>query len=320
MMLKSKLITGLVGLTLLGSSSAFAAIQTTPTNSKATYAKTKYPIVFNHGMFGFTRLGVPEFGLDYFYQVLPDLASNGATVYATQVSPLNSTEVRGEQLVKQVEEVLAITGAKKVNLIGHSHGGPTTRYAAGVMPSKIASVTTVAGVNKGSKVADLLLSTGVGAQVVSAFVEATLMPVMNWAQGKPNLPSNMNASLKSLSTEGSLAFNKRFPNGIPTTECGQGTAVTNGIYNYSWTGNKTVTNVLDPDTIVVGLAGLAFGFTDNDGLVGTCSAHFGKVIRDDYAHNHLDEVNQILGLRGLFSPDPVELYRQHANRLKLAGL
>jgi triacylglycerol lipase len=320
MMLKSKLIIGLVGLTLLGSSSAFAAVQTTPTNSKASYAKTKYPIVFNHGMFGFTRLGTADFGLDYFYRVLPDLAKNGATVYATQVSPLNSTEIRGEQLVRQVEEVLAITGAKKVNLIGHSHGGPTTRYAAGVMPSKIASVTTVAGVNKGSKVADLLLSTGLGAAVVSSFVEATLMPVMNWAQGKPNLPTNMNASLKSLSTQGALAFNKRFPNGVPTTECGQGASVSNGIYNYSWTGNKTVTNVLDPDTLVVGLAGLAFGFSPSDGLVGTCSAHFGKVIRNDYAHNHLDEVNQIMGLRGLFSPDPVEQFRQHANRLKLAGL
>ena len=319
-MLTKHLIKSLLSLTVLSSSIAFAGIQTTPTNTKATYAKTKYPIVFNHGMFGFTRLGVPEFGLDYFYRVLPDLASNGATVFATQVSPLNSNEIRGEQMVKQVQEVLAITGAKKVNLIGHSQGGPTTRYVAGVMPSKIASVTTVAGVNKGSKVADLLLSTGLGATVVSAFVDAAIVPVINWAQANPNSPTDMNASLRSLSTAGSLAFNKRFPNGIPTSSCGDGASVNNGIYNYSWTGNKTVTNVLDPDTIIVGLAGLAFGLSDSDGLVGTCSAHFGKVIRDDYAHNHLDEVNQILGLRDVFSPDPVALFRQHANRLKSEGL
>ncbi len=319
-MLKTNLIKGIITLTLLGSSTAFAAMQTTPTNSKATYAKTKYPIVFNHGMFGFTRLGTPEFGMDYFYRVLPDLAKNGATVYATQVSPLNSSEIRGEQLVQQIEEVLAITGAQKVNLIGHSHGGPTTRYAAGIMPGKVASVTTVAGVNKGSKVADLLLSTGVGATIVSKFVEATLAPVMNWAQGKPNLPTDMMASLKSISTEGSLEFNQRFPNGVPTTACGQGAAVSNGVRQYSWSGSSTVTNLLDPDTIIVGLASLAFGFTPNDGLVGTCSSHFGTVIRDNYAHNHLDEVNMIMGLRGLFSPDPVEQFRQHANRLKSEGL
>ena len=36
--------------------------------------------------------------------------------------------------------------------------------------------------------------------------------------------------------------------------------------------------------------------------------------------NHLDEVNQMLGLRGLFSSNPVSVYRAHANRLKNAGL
>ena len=40
----------------------------------------------------------------------------------------------------------------------------------------------------------------------------------------------------------------------------------------------------------------------------------------DYRQNHLDEVNQVLGLRDWFSTDPVTLYRQHANRLKVAGL
>ncbi len=319
-MLTKHLIKSVLTLTLLSSSVAFAGLQTTTTNTKATYAKTKYPIVFNHGMFGFTRLGVPEFGMDYFYRVLPDLAKNGASVYATQVSPLNSSEVRGEQLVQQIEEVLAITGAKKVNLIGHSHGGPTTRYAAGVIPSKVASVTTVAGTNKGSKVADLLLSTGIGAPLVSSFVEATLAPIINWAQGKPNLPTDMMASLKSISTQGSAEFNARFPNGVPTTACGQGAAASNGVRQYSWSGGSTVTNLLDPDTIIVGLASLAFGTTPNDGLVGTCSSHFGTVIRDNYAHNHLDEVNLILGLRGVFSPDPVEQFRQHANRLKSEGL
>ena len=34
---------------------------------------------------------------------------------------MNSTEIRGEQTLQQVEEILAITGKAKVNLIGHSH-------------------------------------------------------------------------------------------------------------------------------------------------------------------------------------------------------
>ena len=40
---------------------------------------------------------------------------------------------------EQVEEIVAISGKPKVNLIGHSHGGPTVRYAAGAMPAMVAS-------------------------------------------------------------------------------------------------------------------------------------------------------------------------------------
>ena len=58
----------------------------------------------------------------------------------------------------------------------------------------------------------------------------------------------------------------------------------------------------------------------NDSLVSTCSAKFGKTIRDDYAWNHIDEINQFLGPRVLLSQDPVQIYREHANRLKLQGL
>lgn len=93
------------------------------------------------------------------------------------------------------------------------------------------------------------------------------------------------------------------------------------MYYYSWTGTAQTTNVLDVlDTVISQLAPLAYGNRDNDGLVGRCSTHIGQVIRDDYNHNHLDEVNMVFGLRSLFSPDPVALYRQHANRLNLQGL
>ena len=51
--------------------------------------------------------------MDYWYQILPDLARNGSTAFATRMSPFNSSELRGEQYVAQLQEVLAITGAKK---------------------------------------------------------------------------------------------------------------------------------------------------------------------------------------------------------------
>ena len=320
-MVKSIFIKLFITTLVLSTGTAHAALQTVKTNTAATYAKTKYPIVFNHGMFGFSRLGTPEFGLDYWYKILPDLAANGAIVYATQVSPLNSTEIRGEQLVAQVEEVLAITGANKVNLIGHSHGGPTTRYVAGVIPSKVASVSTVGGDHNGSKVADLVLSLGLGASLIAKFIDATFAPIINYGQNRPDLPNDTMASLRSIDSKGLEDFNKRFPAGVRKGSCGEGDYISNGIYNYSWTGSGVYTNLLDPDSILVSLGPLAFGLsTPHDGLIGTCDAHFGKVIRDNYYLNHFDEVNQVLGLRGLFSPDPVTLFRQHANRLKQQGL
>ena len=119
------------------------------------YTQTQHPIVLVHGLFGFDTLA----GVDYFYGIPHSLTRDGATVYVAQVSAANSTEVRGEQLLEQVETLLAATGATKVNLIGHSHGGPTARYVASVRPDLVASVTSIGGVNKGSKVADLVRGT-----------------------------------------------------------------------------------------------------------------------------------------------------------------
>lgn len=89
----------------------------------------------------------------------------------------------------------------------------------------------------------------------------------------------------------------------------------------SFSGNKALTNPLDPfDMALTGSSLVVDPFGDNDGLVSRCSAKFGKTIRDDYNWNHLDEVNQVMGIRSIFAADPVSVYRQHANRLKLQGL
>jgi triacylglycerol lipase len=60
-------------------------------------------------------------------------------------------------------------------------------------------------------------------------------------------------------------------------------------------------------------------FVQNDGLVSVCSSKLGRTI-GTYNQNHLDEVNQTLGLVDIFSVNPKTLFRQHANRLQNAGL
>ena len=288
----------------------------------SNYAKTKYPIVFNHGMFGFTRLGPTSLGVDYFYQILPDLARNGATVFATQVSPLETTELRGEQLLQQVDEVIALTGSPKVNLIGHSHGGPTIRYIEIVAPEKVASLTAVAGTIKGSKVADDILNNTALSVIFTVVGQYILAPAIALLEGNPNLPVSLEHSLQSISEKGAAEFNAKYPSAAIPTDCGNGQKITsNGVYHYSWTGTSQVTNIFDVvDSAISQLAPLSYKNNDNDGLVSRCNTHLGQVIRDNYDQSHLDEVNQLLGLRGLFAPDPVSQYRQQANRLKLDGL
>ncbi|MEO4046608.1 triacylglycerol lipase [Pseudomonas sp. CAU 1711] len=282
------------------------------------YTKTKYPIVLTHGMLGFDSI----LGVDYWYGIPSSLRSDGASVYVTEVSQLNSSELRGEELLEQVEEIAAISGKGKVNLVGHSHGGPTIRYVAAVRPDLVASVTSVGAPHKGSATADFIRQVppgSVGETLLAGIVNG-LGALINFLSGSSSgAQQNALAALASLNSQGAAAFNAKYPQGIPTSACGEGAYKVNGVSYYSWSGTSPLTNLLDVSDLLMGASSLTFNEA-NDGLVGRCSSHLGKVIRDNYRMNHLDEVNQIFGLTHLFETDPVTVYRQQANRLKLAGL
>lgn len=283
------------------------------------YTQTKYPIVLVHGLFGFDNIGP----VDYWYGIPSALRSDGARVYIAQVPAANSTEVRGEQLLQQVKQIIAATGAAKVNLIGHSHGGPTVRYVASVRPDLVASATSVGGVNKGSPIADIILGIAPEGSLSSAVLESVangLAQIISFLSGSPSYPQNSRAAAVSLSTAGSAKFNAAHPYGVPTTACGEGAYQARGVHYFSWSGATPYTNIFDIIDPGLALTSLAFGFAKNDGLVGSCSSRLGKVIRDDYAMNHLDEVNQTIGIVNIFETNPVTLYRQHANRLRNLGL
>ncbi|MAB25795.1 triacylglycerol lipase [Pseudomonas neustonica] len=287
--------------------------------SSSQYTKTKYPIVLAHGMLGFDSL----LGVDYWYGIPAALRKDGATVYTTEVSQLDTSEARGEQLLAQVEEIVAISGKQKVNLVGHSHGGPTARYVAAVRPDLVASVTSVGAPHKGSATADFLrqIPEGSTGEAIVAGLTNALGGFINLLSGSSSMtPQNALGSLESLNSAGAANFNARFPAGIPTSACGEGAYKVNGVRYYSWGGTSPLTNMLDVSDLITGAASLTFNGEANDGLVGRCSSHMGMVIRDNYRMNHLDEVNQFLGLTSLFETDPVTVYRQQANRLKNAGL
>jgi triacylglycerol lipase len=282
------------------------------------YTATKYPIVLCHGMAGFDSL----FGvLDYFYGIESSLTSSGAKVYITHVPQFSTSEARGEALLAQIQNIVAVSGKAKVNLIGHSHGGLDARYVASVRPDLVASVTTVGTPHKGAELATFLrtnVKSGSFNELVLSTLAGSLGTLLGLLSGHTSTQDSLGA-LDSLSKTGSATFNAKYPKGLPTTTCGEGAASVNGVRYYSWGGTSPLTNILDVGDGALGVSSLVYT-EDNDGLVGKCSSHLGTVIRDDYTMNHLDEVNQVFGLTALFATNPKTVFRTQANRLKNDGL
>ncbi|MEM7138030.1 MAG: triacylglycerol lipase [Myxococcota bacterium] len=279
----------------------------------SSYTETKYPIVLAHGFLGFDELlgGVIEY-----WNGIPDaLADGGAEVYVVTTAVVNSSVVRGELIIDQLEDLSAITGHAKFNLIGHSQGGLDIRYVAAVRPDLVASVTTVASPHQGTGIGDLASSDGLAQLGETAL---TLLAELLILLGAPDGPIDFDATFEVFSTEGIAAFNAAYPAALPSG-CGEGAKVVNGIRYYSWSGTGVLTNVLDPLDALFGITSLFVGEA-NDGLVGRCSSHLGDVIRDNYFQNHLDEVNLFFGLVSPFTSNPKTLFRNHANRLKRKGL
>ena len=288
-------------------------------HAQTGYTQTRYPIVLVHGLLGFdSLLGT----YDYFYGLPNELRSSGAKVYVANVSSTNFTETRGEQLIRYLDSLRAASGVQKFNLIGHSHGGPTVRYVAAVRADLVASVTTIGAPHTGSKTADGLSTLAPPGSAREALIAGLVTALSNFIEflSHDADPQNALGALKSLSSAGATSFNNRFPQGRPTSSCGQGAAVVNNVRYYSMGGTTVFSNIFDASDAFLGASSLFFGFEQNDGLVGQCSSHWGVVLRDDYGWNHLDQVNQILALRGLFASSPASVYRAQANRLKTAGL
>jgi triacylglycerol lipase len=286
---------------------------TTQALAPTSYAATKLPIVLIPGLLGFkTLLG----SVDYFTGIPEALEAGGAKVYVVQVSQANTPQVRSQQIIAQLDALKKVSGATRFNIVGHSQGAFDARLVAAVRPDLVASITSIAGPHAGSPAAAFALSLPLGLgtnvmQAVSDFVKLLA--------GETN-PNDAKAALEWLAPSGAAAFAAQYPAAMPTTPCGSGAPIVDGIRYYSWGGVGTLTNALDPlDPMWVTL-GTVDLIDQTDGLIPKCSSHLGMVIRDDYIANHTDETNLVWGLVSPFGPNPKTLYRDQANRLLNAGL
>lgn len=295
----------------------------------STTAAPRYPLVLVPGLLGFIRL----LGYSYWFGIIAALRRQGARVFPVLVSAVHSSEVRGEQLLERIAQILKETGADKVHLIGHSQGALTARYAAALKPEWVASVTSVAGPNHGSELADFLQRKAAHGSWRERLLAAVLRGVarcMAWLETGykgPRLPVDVAAAQQSLTTEGVAAFNRQFPQGLPDTWGGEGAAEVNGVRYYSWSGTLQpgITdrggNRFDGPNRACRIFARTFRREAGhcDGMVGRYSSHLGTVIGDDFPLDHFDIVNQTFGLVGK-GADPVGLFVAHARRLHDAGL
>lgn len=287
---------------------------------------TKYPIVLVHGVSGFDSL----LGLvDYFHKIPENLEGNSikggkAKVYVPNVSAWHDAYYRGEQLHDYiVNHVLPDSGASKVNLIGHSLGGPTIRYVAGIAPELVASATTVNAINYGSGFADWGMEAFPEGSISNDLLAGGLTALGDITDALAGNPEHEQDALRAvlfMTSEGASTFNAQYSDGMPSNYCGEGQQEVNGVHYFSWGGVGTHTNLLDISDVFLNITDALGNFNgeESDGLVAKCSMHWGNVLRNDYDMNHLDATNLLFGLAGWH--DPVDIYENHAARLRDMGL
>ncbi|MBF8778990.1 triacylglycerol lipase [Pseudomonas fulva] len=290
---------------------------------------TRYPLVLVPGMFGFVRLVF----YPYWYGIPAALRQGGAQVFPVQVSPLHGTQVRGEQLLAIIEDICQRTGAAKVNLLGHSQGALDARHAAARRPDRVASVTSIAGPNQGSELADWLERKAPDGSPQGRLLKVLLEGIaalLVWLETdwrRHPLPIDAQAAHQALTSAGVASFNQACPQGLPLAWGAEGPGLVDGVRYYCWSGTLQPgltdqgRNRLDGSHRFCRLCARSFVRERGqcDGMVGRYSSHLGQVIGDDYPLDHLDIVNQSLGAVGK-GVDPVRLFIEHAARLKAAGL
>lgn len=226
-------------------------------SSKSTKCKTKYPVVFAHGMFATDKmLGF----IDYWWGVKDAVEDKSATVYMTAVNCMDSTANKALQFKYQYLQILAINGSSKANIIGHSHGGMYTRYAItnlGLAP-KVASLTSVCSPHRGSSAADTIFNIipNPFESLIGSAVDVLYVFIMG--DSNPN------------SIENGIAVTRDYCNNIFNPN----TPNVSGLYYQSYATKikwLTADLILEPLWVII-----KYYEGDNDGLVSVNSAKWGN--------------------------------------------
>lgn len=255
---------------------------------------TRFPLVMVHGFLGTNSY----FGiLDYWSGIISPLRKLGGEVFTPSSSMVDSSASRAVKIAEQIDDAIALTGARKVNLIGHSQGGLDARIIASPgglnRSSNISSITTIATPHRGVPIPLL--------DLLSDFVNVIF-----------TFPNFSEAEAKR--------FNQKYTDASMTTY-------------YSWafrtcdsvdylcqirSGGEKVNSLLEYFYRAIAIATLG---DDNDGLVTVKSARWGH-----RAHqfgplwaDHMDQIGQIARLPSAENFNHVTFYQDWAHELILRG-
>lgn len=236
-------------------------------------AKTRYPIVLVHGLFGFEEI-VGSYR--YWGELAESLRFHGATVLVARLSPAHSPIRRGEQL----RELMQDWGYERYNIVAHSQGGIDSRYVLEKYPHLVASLTTIATPHHGSKVADALC-------VVNKIplVSKTVWSVGNSLCHAISYLASISAeadlceAITSLTTEGMKKFNQTYRKGISEQE-------DSSLFSLGFCCHQpTLADVCGWSLALVGK--VFYGGERNDGVVSTKSMSFGNYCGDICGAHHI---------------------------------
>lgn len=219
-----------------------------------TVCKTKYPILFVHGVF------FRDFKhLNYWGRIPDELTKNGAVCYYGEHESASSVKDSGEELALRIKEITEQTCCGKVNIIAHSKGGLDCRYAlkyCGAEPY-VASLTTINTPHRGCMFSEWLIKKAPNSLKYS--VAATYN---RFAKVLGDKSPDFLAAVNDLSTEFCTDFDKK--TGLPE----------NVLCRSVGSVMKNATSGKFPLNLSHNFVKLFDG--DNDGLVGAESFEWGN--------------------------------------------
>ncbi len=261
--------------------------------SNCNRVTTRFPVVLVHGFLGTQNY----FGLfEYWYKIVEPLRDLGMEVYDPSSDLVASSQTRAIKVAQAMDDAMAETGARKVNLIGHSQGGTDSRIIAS--PN---------GLNRGANISSLT--------TIATPHYGVPIPLLDWISGA----FNALFEFPNFSPEEAKAFNNTYiddkdveyyswsfktcaskdyicqisSGGIP----GPSFDIFSGEVGFTVYGGEKVNALLEIPYLLIA-AGSFLGGTgaDNDGLVTVTSSKWGPKENQfgPLWADHVDEIGQIM--------------------------